>query len=287
VASGIYLEGLAVDHKRHIVWYSDVIAGGIHGFTADGTVPPFNADRMWTGGILVNNDGLVLSSGAGGIMWNDPATGESGWLIRKIKDQPINGVNEMIPDGKGGIFFGTIDIETIRHGGQPGPSKIYQLTADREVIEVVDEVGFANGILYDRNHSKFYCNDTFRCTWVFDVQSDLTLTNKRVLIDKDDVDGMALDVDGNVWITGFRSGFLTRVSPTGTILPRIETPAGAITQIRFGGPEMKDVYINAVPIDGGDNLKQGEIPTEYNSFLFRARSAIAGSVIEATRFELR
>lgn len=39
VASRIYLEGLAVDRERNIVWYSDVIAGGIHALMPDGRAP--------------------------------------------------------------------------------------------------------------------------------------------------------------------------------------------------------------------------------------------------------
>ena len=31
LAEGVYLEGLAVDHQRGVIWYSDVIAGGIRG----------------------------------------------------------------------------------------------------------------------------------------------------------------------------------------------------------------------------------------------------------------
>src|SRR5579862_8286369 len=66
VASGIYLEGLSVDYKRDVVWYSDVIAGGIHGVKPDGRkVGSFNEGRMWTGGIMMNEDGAVLSSGQG------------------------------------------------------------------------------------------------------------------------------------------------------------------------------------------------------------------------------
>src|ERR1041384_4042326 len=73
VASGIYLEGLAIDYRRDVIWYSDVIAGGIHGVKPDGTkVATFNEGRMWTGGIMVNDDGSVLSTGEGGIMWNNP-----------------------------------------------------------------------------------------------------------------------------------------------------------------------------------------------------------------------
>ena len=60
IASGIYIEGLAVDYRRDIIWYSDVIKGGIHGVRPDGTkVTSFNEDRMWTGGVYMNEDGSV------------------------------------------------------------------------------------------------------------------------------------------------------------------------------------------------------------------------------------
>ena len=52
VAKGVYLEGLAVDYARDVVWYSDVIAGGVHGVGRDGPVGSFNEGRMWTGGIM-------------------------------------------------------------------------------------------------------------------------------------------------------------------------------------------------------------------------------------------
>src|SRR5215211_2943745 len=85
IASGLYLEGLAVDNARDVIWYSDVIAGGIHGVTPDGTkVGSFNEARMWTGGVMINSDGAVLSSGEGGIMWNHPDTGRSGWLLQEL-----------------------------------------------------------------------------------------------------------------------------------------------------------------------------------------------------------
>src|ERR1700726_4582548 len=109
IAKGLYLEGLAVDYARGLVWYSDVIAGGIHGVKPGGTVISFNQHRKWTGGILLNEDGSVLSSGAGGIMWNNPQTGRSGWLINRLNGVPINGINEMVPDGSGGVYFGTVD----------------------------------------------------------------------------------------------------------------------------------------------------------------------------------
>jgi sugar lactone lactonase YvrE len=284
VAAGLYLEGLAVDHKRNVVWYSDVIAGGIHRLAADGSIRSFNTDRMWTGGILLNEDGCALSSGAGGIMWNDPQSGRSGWLVSEIDGEPINGINEMVPDGTGGIYFGTVDIDNIKKGQPTRPAALYRLTVDRELVLVADGLGFANGIMLSPDGKRLYYNDTFDSTYVFDVSPDLSLTNRRRFLRKEDCDGLALDAEGNLWITGFRSSEISRVRSDGTALPTYPTPAGAVTQIRFGGPDMRDCYINSVPAQGGDSLAVGVLPTARNSILYRGRSAVPGMPIPPARF---
>lgn len=286
VAEGVYLEGLAVDFARGAVWYSDVIAGGIHGVMKDGTRRSFNEDRMWTGGVLMNADGAVLSSGPGGIMWNDPDSGRSGWLLQKIDGEPINGVNEMVPDGTGGIFFGTNDIERVIAAQDTRPTALYRLTVDRKVIKLADGIGFSNGLMFDAERRAFYCSDTFACAWAWDVAPDLSLINKRRLLDKGDCDGMALDESGNVWITGFRSnGFLTCVTPEGDMLSPFETPEGSTTQIRFGGSDLRDVYLNIVPSDGGDSLKEGKA-LSGRSTLYRGRSRRPGQAVGTAGFRL-
>jgi sugar lactone lactonase YvrE len=286
VASGIYLEGLAVDTKRNIVWYSDVIGGGLHGLMPDGKIESLNPGRMWTGGVLLNEDGSVFSSGQGGIMWNHPDSGKSGWLLETIDGKPINGINEMMPDGTGGIYFGTVDIEMVVRGEPTRPTAIYRLTVDREIAKVADGLRFGNGLMLSADRKRFFCNDTFVCTYAFDVAPDLTLSDKRVLLEKEDADGMALDAEGNLWVTGFRSSHLIRVRPDGTQLPPIQTPAGAITQVRFGGADMRDYYINCVPADGGDSLKDGVPLTKKNSFMYRGRSEVPGMPIPPARFKL-
>ena len=287
VASGLYLEGLAVDFIRHAVWYSDVIGGGVHGVMPDGGTVTFNSDRKWTGGLLMNADGSVLSSGAGGIMWNHPETGRSGWLLHEIDGKVINGINEMIPDGTGGIYFGTVDIERIERAEPTRPTALYRLTVEGEVIKVSGDINFSNGLMLSRDRKRLYCNDTFVGTWVFDVQPDLTLSEQRMLLEKTDADGMALDGDGNIWITGFRSSFLTRLRPDGTCLEMLPTPAGAITQIRFGGEDLRDYYINSVPAAGGDSLKDGVPLRAQASHMYRGRSDAPGMPIGAAQFIIR
>lgn len=287
LASGLYLEGLAVDHVHGIVWYSDVIAGGVHGVRPDGSTLCLNPERMWTGGIMLNEDGAVLSTGEGGIMWNDPSSGRSGWLLRDIDGKPINGVNEMAPDGTGGIYFGTVDIEHIKRGAPTRPATLYRLTSDGEVLLVADGLGFANGIARSGIGNQLYCNETFDSTYVFDVLPDRSLANRRRFLEKPDCDGMALDAEGNLWITGYRSSELIRIRPDGAPLTPVPTPAGAITQIRFGGPDLCDFYITCVPVDSGDGLAVGVQPTEKRSLLYRGRSAVPGVPIPPARFKLR
>lgn len=287
VACGVYLEGLAIDAARDVIWYSDVIGGGIHGVKPDGTaVASFDERRMWTGGVMMNADGAVLSTGEGGIRWNQPETGRSGWLLDRIAGKPINGINEMAPDGAGGILFGTSDIEMVIQGQPTRPTALYRLTAERELIQLAEGIGFTNGVAHDLERRRFYCNDTFRGAWAFDVADDLSLTNRRELLAKEDADGMALDAEGGVWITGFRSNFLLRVDSAGRELGRLPTPAGAITQLRFGGADLRDIYFNAVPADGGDTLKEGGEMRGRNSFLFRCRSPLPGLPIAPARFRL-
>jgi sugar lactone lactonase YvrE len=287
IAEGIYLEGLSYDFAREVIWYSDVIKGGIFGVRPDGTpVASFDHNRMWTGGVMMNADGSVLSSGPGGIRWNNPDSNESGWLLREIDGKPINGINEMWPDGTGGIYFGTNDIEMVEKAQPTRPTAIYRLTRDRKVLKLAEDVNFSNGIAYDEHRHRFYCSDTFNVAWAWDVEPDSTLSRRRIFLKKDDCDGMALDADGNVWVTGFRSpGILTRVTPEGEVLSPVATPDGSTTQIRFGGADLRDFYINIVPSDGGDSLKNGE-PLKSPSALFRGHSATAGIAVGPSDFDL-
>lgn len=287
IASGIYLEGLAIDEARDAVWYSDVIGGGIHGLRRDGTpIASLDLERMWSGGIMMNQDGAVLSTGEGGIRWNQPETGRSGWLIDNLDDRPINGINEMVPDDDGGIVFGTTDIEMVSKGAATRPTELWHLNVDGGATRLADGIGFANGLAYDAARRRLYCNDTFHGTLVFDVADGFSLKNRRVFLEKEDVDGMALDEDGNVWITGFRSSFVTRVTPDGRLLDNFSAPGGSVTQLRFGGPDSRDVYLNSVPSNGGDTLKEGGEMVSKGSFLYCGRSDVPGVRLAPTGFNL-
>lgn len=278
VAKGLYLEGLAADADSGAAWYSDVIAGGIHRLSPDGATAAFNRARMWTGGIAINADGRVLSSGAEGIQWTDPASGETGWLMDRC------GVNEMAPDDAGGLYFGSIDLAAIMAGKPAAPASIWHLATDGTLRQLTGPIGFVNGMALSADGRRLFYNESFHAVHAFDVLPDGRLANRTKLLDKPDCDGMALMADGMLWVTGFASRRIVRIAPDGSLAEPVPTPAEAITQVRFGGADGRTVWLAAVPGDAGADLAVGKLPATERSILYRGLADAPGLPQRKARF---
>jgi sugar lactone lactonase YvrE len=276
LANGFYLEGLVVEGDR--IWYTDVIVGGVRRVGSDQVLLP---DRTLIGGLLLNADGALLVAGAGGIAWADPASAATGTLV-----DGFAGTNEMYPDGRGGIVFGTIDLPAVMRGERPGPSSICRLAPDRAASELATGLVFANGLALAADGATLFFNESFAASRAFPFTGAGTLGEPRLLADKPDCDGMALDVEGNIWITGFASDHLLCVRPDGTEVRRLALPGKAATSLRFGGADMRDLFVNVVDTDTAQALATGAPITEKTSFLYRTRSPVAGAPIDTPRFDL-
>lgn len=276
IARGFYLEGLLVDGED--IWFTDVTVGGVRNVRTGQVVLP---ERTMIGGLLLNDDGSLLVAGQGGIAWANPASGASGALV-----DGFPGVNEMRSDGQGGIVFGTIDLPTILRGQKPGPSAICRLAVDRSLSVLREGLVFANGLSLSPDGATLYFNESFAATRAFPVGPGFALGDPRTMAEKPDCDGMALDVEGNVWISGFSSGELLCLAPDGTELRRIALPGKACTNVRFGGADMRDIFVCVVDPASAQKLAEGVPLTEQTSALYRTRSPVAGAPIAPARFVL-
>ena len=284
LAKGRYLEALAID--EHVVWFSDVILGGVQGWRPDGALSHWLVDRKWIGGILFNEDGSLLCSGPGGIAWVNPMTGRSGTLLSSIDGAPLSGVNEMCPDGRGGLIFGTLDLPAIVRGERPAPVALYRLDVQGRVTLLSDGLAFCNGLGMSPDGTTLYHNESFVGTFVYDIAPSGGLENRRMLLEKQDCDGMALDIRGNLWITGFSSETLICVRPDGVIQQRLALPGGACTNVRFGGPEGREIFVATVPMTAGLEIAKGNLPSALDSVLYRGPAPVAGRINPRTQFRL-
>jgi gluconolactonase len=56
-------------------------------------------------------------------------------------------------------------------------------------------------------------------------------------------DSLAVDAEGNICVATLVTGCITVVAPTGEVLRQVMVPDGMVTNICFGGADMKTAYV--------------------------------------------
>ena len=82
-----------------------------------------------------------------------------------------------------------------------------------------------------------------------------------------DVDGLAVDERGGVWVALGRGGGVARVGPGGVLERVLDVPAGFVASCSFGGVDRRDLYIATQ--DNTDDPARG-------GTLFRVRVDVPG-----------
>ena len=282
IARGVYLEGLCADATS--VWVADPIKGGVRRCTSQGAVSAWLPDKRWIGGLLRGPDDVVLVSGEGGILWLDGATGATGTLIAAVDGVPLPGVNEMVADARGAIFFGGNDIAAIVRGERTAPVSIYRLDPDGRITELVAGLRVAHGVARRPPAQRGDHPEPFVGTSAYDIRADGSLGPAVRLLDKPDCDGLAVDAQGTLWITGFQTEAIVRMRPDGTLLDPLPIAGGGATNVRFGGADLRDLYVTTVAPGAAMKLAAGVWPEEEDSVLYRGRADTPGLPVYRAAF---
>jgi gluconolactonase len=123
----------------------------------------------------------------------------------------------------------------------------------------------------------YHCDSTTKAVWVYDVTGDRRLKDRRVFgkLPEGWPDGMAVDVDGGVWVAVVRYGEVIRFKANGTVEQRIKMPAEMVTSLCFGGADMMDLYVVTADNTEDVNLK---------GTVFRMRADVPGLAVPKARF---
>ena len=127
--------------------------------------------------------------------------------------------------------------------------QLWRIGRDRKVTQVAEKMGTTNGIEVSPDGKTLYVNESVqRNVWAFAIQPDGTLANKRLLKQFPDhgFDGMRCDVEGNLYITRYGKGTVAVLSPAGEVLREIDVLGDAPSNLCFGGPDGRTVYVTEV-----------------------------------------
>ena len=130
-----------------------------------------------------------------------------------------------------------------------GFNGLYRVLPDGTVELLADDFVRPNGLAFSVDESILYVDDTHaRHIRAFDVAADGSLSNDRVFFtylgvaDEHGPDGMKIDVEGNLWVTGPGSTWV--VSAEGEALGRIRPPEHP-ANLAFGGSDWKTLFMTA------------------------------------------
>lgn len=127
--------------------------------------------------------------------------------------------------------------------------QVWRIDPKGNVTLAAGDMGTTNGIEVSPNGKVLYVNESVqRNVWAFDIEPAGTLANKRLLKKFEDhgFDGMRCDVDGNLYITRYGKGTVAVLSPAGKVLREIDVLGEAPSNLCFGGPDGRTVYVTEV-----------------------------------------
>ncbi|WP_240928005.1 SMP-30/gluconolactonase/LRE family protein [Thalassoroseus pseudoceratinae] len=130
-----------------------------------------------------------------------------------------------------------------------GTGQIWRIDRDGTVTKVASKMGTTNGIEVSPDGKTLYVNESKqRNIWAFDIAPSGDLSGERLVKKFADhgFDGMRCDVDGNLYVTRYGKGTVVKLSPSGQILQEIPVLGERPSNLCFGGPDGRTVYVTEV-----------------------------------------
>jgi len=260
----VFTEGPCCDHAGN-VYFTNTEASQI--LKWDGKeLAVFCQDENAANGLLIDRQGrLVACEGKSGrVTRTDFATGKIEVLVDQFGGHPLGGPNDLCFDQKGRIYFTSrLPNEDAAKGNV---NAVYCIDPDGKVSQILHapDIDMPNGIVTSPDDKILYLvesdgrADRKRCILAFDLAADGMVSKQRKLIDLypgRSGDGMAIDEQGNLYIAaglhktrGSSETLDTRpgihvVTPAGELVAYVQTPEDTITNCRFGGADLKTLYI--------------------------------------------
>jgi gluconolactonase len=241
-----FTEGPACDAQGN-VFFTDQPNDRIMRWSTDGKLSTFMKPCGRSNGLCFDAQGnLWACADEKNELWSIDPAGKATVVVKDYQGKLLNGPNDVWVRPDGGLYI--TDPYYPRPYWKRGPKAqeaeaVYYLAPDRKgLVRVVADMKQPNGIIGTPDGKRLYVSDIGAGrTFSYRIQPDGTLADKRLFC-KLGSDGMTIDSDGNVYLTGHG---VTVFNAAGRQIARIEIAEAWTGNICFGGSDRQTLFITA------------------------------------------
>ena len=267
-------------HNEHGLLFSDVINGGVYHIDAKDRAHVVFPYRRGIGGMAVHRDNGLVVSGKN-IAFKRFGKEGSIVLLDRDPDHGNVGYNDICTDSAGRIYAGSLGSSPVFDDGrEPQSGSLYLIDLDGAARVVAEDIQLTNGLGFSPDSLTLYHSDSRRrVVFQYSVEPDGDLGPKRVFakFESGAPDGLAVAVDGSVWIALAGGSGVSIHSDTGERTGFIDVPLPMCTSVCFGGADLKTLYI----VTGSDG-----VPGDNRGAVFRYSSDVAGLPVPLAKVEV-
>lgn len=268
-----FTEGPTVD-EAGAVYFTDLRgAGRILKMETDGTFSTYREPSNRANGLIFDSQWRLLACEGGGagvlprITRTNVETGAIEVLADAFEGRRLHQPNDLTIDRQGRIYF-TDRPGPVVTPEQTGVHGVYRIDPDGSIARILTEpeVERPNGLVVSPDDRTLYVIETAqqeggaRMIRAYDLAADGTVSNGRVFHDfypGRSGDGMTVDSQGNLYVAAGlnrlrgTSETLDTVagvhvfSPAGELLEHVPIPEDTITNVAFGGDDLRTLYVTA------------------------------------------
>jgi len=242
-----FTEGPADDAAGN-VYFTDQPNDRIMRWNVNGTIDEWMKPCGRSNGMAFDKHGnLIACADENNELWSISPAGKSTVLIKGFHGRLLNGPNDVWIRPDGGMYI--TDPLYVRPYWKREPTTqqtanhVFFLPAGQHaLVSVIDDLKVPNGIIGTPNGHTLYIgdlglNETFR----YSIQPDGQLRDKELFC-KLGSDGMTIDRDGNVYLSG--KG-VTVFDRNGQQIEHIDVPEDWVGHVCFGGKDHRMLFITA------------------------------------------
>jgi gluconolactonase len=236
-------EGPAFDRNGNL-FIVNIESGDISKITPEGQVKTFvNTGGAPNGARFHPNGDLYVADRQKGIITVSP-DGKIRVVLDHYLGRKFNGPNDLIFDSRGNLYF------TDPHGSTAeNPfGCVYRLSSAGEIVCLASGLDYPNGLVLSQDERFLFVANTRKnriLRYVLDPPPFRSYIFSQ-LSGGWGPDGMAFDVAGNLYVAHYGGGDVLILNPKGELVERIPVGGGHPTNVAFGGPDHKTVYVTEV-----------------------------------------